>query len=98
MDQTAFAIPESLPGLLLVRKGFPVFLSEPVFNRLEHGNFSEARKDVQAASSSFLAFSKVSASETTLSLRHRRILGKRTAIPDLCLLDSEIPSKAISKT
>ena len=26
MDQSAFAIPESLPGLLLVRKGFPVFL------------------------------------------------------------------------
>ena len=33
-----------------------------------------------------------------LSWRHRSIRGKRSAMPDLCLVDLLIPSKANSKT
>src|SRR5687768_10092710 len=40
----------------------------------------------------------VFASDATLSFLHRAMRGKRKAIPDLCLVERLIPSKAISKT
>src|SRR5688500_8227431 len=49
-------------------------------------------------SSIFFRSPSVFISAGFLSFRHRLILGKRSATPDLCRLLAAIPSKAISKT
>src|SRR5205085_12530372 len=52
----------------------------------------------RAAGSSALTASSVSASAAGLSVRQRRMRGKRTATPDLCRGDGWTPSKASSNT